>query len=376
MFPFSRSQEKKSGGNDPDLENVEGEDNGSTVEEGAEAVEEDPNNADDGIFVTETGRKRRTSVARVLTSAAIGLAIAGTAFGTGYGVNVAVQRSRVSPSTIGVEEQLPQVETSWPTYAPTTAVEEAVVTPTPSPEPTPGSTPEPTPEPTSKPTEAIAEEEATGPADLEGEDMPMPQIEEEEEAMVEELFLDMSMRDKGVELSMDYGANGQSGDNGNGGKSGKMKKSKTKGKSSKTTCTPNDSGDSSIPRDCVDCCPCLGAGQACSIAGVCARGKQHVLSRRRLRIQVQKGRNGRSLFTPPGQSEPPTPASSAGASPCTQCPRIHHPPAPPPSAVPLRERPYVREGRRPTPAAGAGPTAPRRTGGGTGPRAVRRRGSP
>ncbi|EJK61911.1 hypothetical protein THAOC_17511, partial [Thalassiosira oceanica] len=63
--------------------------------------------------------------------------------------------------------------------------------------------------------EAIAEEEATGPADLEGEDMPMPQIEEEEEAMVDELFLDMSMRDKGVELSMDYGANGQSGDNGN-----------------------------------------------------------------------------------------------------------------------------------------------------------------
>ncbi|EJK49670.1 hypothetical protein THAOC_31428 [Thalassiosira oceanica] len=215
MFPFSRSQEKKSGGNDPDLENVEGEENGSTVEEGAEAVEEDPNNADDGIFVTETGRKRRTSVAKVLTYAAIGLAIAGTAFGTGYGVNVAVQRSRVSPSTIGVEEQLPQVETSWPTYAPTTAVEEAVVTPTPSPEPTPGPTPEPT--------EAIAEEEATEPAGLEGEDMSMPQIEEEGLATLDELFLDMSMRDKGVELSMDYGANGH---NGNGGKSGKMKKSK------------------------------------------------------------------------------------------------------------------------------------------------------
>ncbi|EJK69969.1 hypothetical protein THAOC_08719, partial [Thalassiosira oceanica] len=149
-----RKLKKKSIGNDPDLENVEGEENGSTVEKiGSEAVEEDPNNADDGIFVTETDRKRGTSVAKILTSAAIGLAIAGTALGTGYGVTVAVQRSRVSPSTIGVEEQPPQVETSLPTYAPT-AVEEAVVTSRvfhlrlneaePSPEPTPGPTPEPT----------------------------------------------------------------------------------------------------------------------------------------------------------------------------------------------------------------------------------------
>mmetsp|Transcript_32580 Transcript_32580/g.74405 ORF Transcript_32580/g.74405 Transcript_32580/m.74405 type:complete len:239 (+) Transcript_32580:144-860(+) len=202
MFPWPRSKKSE----EPVPENIDVE-----LKNGSLDVEKD----DDGIFVTETGRKRRTSVAKVLTYAAIGLAIAGTAFGTGYGVNVAVQRSRVSPSTIGVEEQLPQVETSWPTYAPTTAVEEAVVTPTPSPEPTPGPTPEPT--------EAIAEEEATEPAGLEGEDMSMPQIEEEELATIDELFLDMSMRDKGVELSMDYGANGH---NGNGGKSGKMKKSK------------------------------------------------------------------------------------------------------------------------------------------------------
>ncbi|EJK65348.1 hypothetical protein THAOC_13800, partial [Thalassiosira oceanica] len=208
----------------------------------------------------------------------------GIGYGISYGIGSAVRRSKMSPSTIGVEEQLPQVETSWPTYAPT-AVEEAVVTPTPSPEPTPGPTPEPT--------EAIAEEEATEPVDLEGEDMPMPQIEEEEVATLDELFLCMSMHDKGVELSMDYGVEERE----NGGKSGKMKKSKkgdtmptrptptrspksvkTKGKSSKTMptmpyCTPNDINLRPFTGSCMDCCLCQdthGSSQACSTnTGIC-----------------------------------------------------------------------------------------------------------
>ena len=129
MFPFFRSKKSEPFGNDPELENANVEENGGTGEEfDADVETEDP--VDDGIFVTENGRKRRSSVAKAVTYAAMGLAVAGTGFATGYGVNVAVRRSRNSSAAASVVEQL-QVETPWPTYAPT-AVEESAVTVRPS----------------------------------------------------------------------------------------------------------------------------------------------------------------------------------------------------------------------------------------------------
>ena len=86
MFAFSRSNLNKPAGNNPKQENVE--------------VEGD------------TDHKHRFSIAMVFTSAAVVLAIiAGTAIWTGDGANMAVHRSRVSPSTIGAVEQPSQVET-------------------------------------------------------------------------------------------------------------------------------------------------------------------------------------------------------------------------------------------------------------------------
>ena len=108
MSPFFRSKKSEPFGNDPELENANVEENGGTGEEfDADVETEDP--VDDGIFVTENGRKRRSSVAKAVTYAAMGLAVAGTGFATGYGVNVAVRRSRNSPAAALVEEQT-QVE--------------------------------------------------------------------------------------------------------------------------------------------------------------------------------------------------------------------------------------------------------------------------
>ncbi|EJK60524.1 hypothetical protein THAOC_19101, partial [Thalassiosira oceanica] len=81
-----------------ELENIDVEENEST----GNVKEEDPE-IGDGIFVTEAGRKRGTSVVKTLSSAAIVLVIAGTTlgFGAGYGVNAAVHRFS---STDGVDE--------------------------------------------------------------------------------------------------------------------------------------------------------------------------------------------------------------------------------------------------------------------------------
>ena len=127
MFPWSRSKK-----NESEPESVDVEENGSLGEEVAyvDAAVDVEEEHDDGIFVTENGRKRRSSVAKAVTYAAMGLAVAGTGFATGYGVNVAVRRSRNSSAAASVVEQL-QVETPWPTYAPT-AVEESAVTVRPS----------------------------------------------------------------------------------------------------------------------------------------------------------------------------------------------------------------------------------------------------
>ncbi|EJK54070.1 hypothetical protein THAOC_26379 [Thalassiosira oceanica] len=80
-----------------ELENNDVEENEST----GDVEEEDPE-VDDGIFVTEAGRKRGSSVVKIISSAAVVLVIAGTTLGTGYGVNVAVQRSIFFP-TDGVD---------------------------------------------------------------------------------------------------------------------------------------------------------------------------------------------------------------------------------------------------------------------------------
>ncbi|EJK75227.1 hypothetical protein THAOC_03053 [Thalassiosira oceanica] len=177
MFPsFYRSKENEpigtSGvGNDPELENVDDEENGGTGKENDTDVEEVENpDVDDGIFVSVTGCKRQSSVAKAITSAAIGLAIAGTAFASGWGVDVAVQRSRNSPSALGVDKQT-QVKALF---------EEAVVI------------------------GAIAEK-ATEPADQEDEEDEDLLTIEEEEAILDELF--MSMHAKGADSSMER-ANG------------------------------------------------------------------------------------------------------------------------------------------------------------------------
>ena len=130
MFPFYRSKKSEPFGNDPELEYVDDDENGGTAEEvDADGEETELPDVDDGIFVPETGRKR-PSVAKAITYSAVGLAIAGTAFATGYGSNAAVWRSKNSPASVGVDEQT-QAETPfptrWPTYSPT-AVEEAAVT--------------------------------------------------------------------------------------------------------------------------------------------------------------------------------------------------------------------------------------------------------
>ena len=122
MFPLFRSKKSEPFGNDPELENADVEENGGTGEEFDAGVEETEDPVDDGIFVSKTGRRRQSSVTKAITYAAIGLAVGGTAFATGYGINAAVQRSGNSPAAAGVEEQLQVVP----------AAEEAAVTVRPS----------------------------------------------------------------------------------------------------------------------------------------------------------------------------------------------------------------------------------------------------
>ncbi|EJK50620.1 hypothetical protein THAOC_30345 [Thalassiosira oceanica] len=90
MFPWSRSKK-----NEPVPENIDVEENGS-IPENIDVGEDH----DDGIFVTETGRKRRFSVAKIISIAAIGLVFAGVSFGTGYGITTAARRSKAPEAVV------------------------------------------------------------------------------------------------------------------------------------------------------------------------------------------------------------------------------------------------------------------------------------
>ena len=109
MIPWSRSKE-----HEVVPENVDVEENGGICED------------DNGVFVTENKRNRRSFGAREITLAAIAFAIfAGSVVGTGYGISRARGRSS-SKATAFVDEQ-PQGDTSYP-MADLTVVEEAAVT--------------------------------------------------------------------------------------------------------------------------------------------------------------------------------------------------------------------------------------------------------
>ena len=109
MIPWSRSKE-----HEVVPENVDVEENGGICED------------DNGVFVTENKRNRRSFGAREITLAAIAFAIfAGSVVGTGYGISRARGRSS-SKATAFVDEQ-PQVETSG-----LAVVEEAAATVRPS----------------------------------------------------------------------------------------------------------------------------------------------------------------------------------------------------------------------------------------------------
>ena len=116
MF-WSRSKK-----NDTASEDIDVEENGSLGEEvdAAVNVEEDH---DDGIFVTESGRKRRSSVTKAITCAAVGLAVAGTAFATGYGIKHSIRsaaQGSENPEDAGVAAYS-YAPTYRPTYSPTAA---------------------------------------------------------------------------------------------------------------------------------------------------------------------------------------------------------------------------------------------------------------
>ena len=116
MF-WSRSKK-----NDTASEDIDVEENGSLGEEVDAAVNVEGDH-DDGIFVTESRRKRRSSDAKAITYAAIGLAVAGTAFATGYGITDIIRSAAQSSEnpedvTVAAHSYAP---TYWPTYSPTAA---------------------------------------------------------------------------------------------------------------------------------------------------------------------------------------------------------------------------------------------------------------
>ena len=97
MIPWSRSKEHEAV-----PENVDVEENGGICED------------DNGVFVTENKRNRRSFGAREITLAAIGFAIfAGSVVGTGYGISRARGRSS-SKATAFVDEQPQEDSTSYP----------------------------------------------------------------------------------------------------------------------------------------------------------------------------------------------------------------------------------------------------------------------
>jgi len=98
MFPWSRSKK-----NEPVPENIDVEENGS-IPENIDVGEDH----DDGIFVTETGRKRRFSVAKIISIAAIALLFAGVGAGTGYGITTAARRSKAPEAAVVVAEGEPE----------------------------------------------------------------------------------------------------------------------------------------------------------------------------------------------------------------------------------------------------------------------------
>ncbi|EJK61241.1 hypothetical protein THAOC_18311 [Thalassiosira oceanica] len=95
MFPWPRSKKSE----EPVPENIDVE-----LKNGSLDVEED----DDGIFVTETGRKRGFSVAKIISIAAIALLFAGVGAGTGYGITTAARRSKAPEAAVVVAEGEPE----------------------------------------------------------------------------------------------------------------------------------------------------------------------------------------------------------------------------------------------------------------------------
>ena len=89
MFPFKKNE---SGDRHDDVDEDGSIERETSVEEGETAVEEEDLDRNDGTFVTETRRVGGPSIAKKVIIGAIagGIILAGTAFGTGYGINSVV----------------------------------------------------------------------------------------------------------------------------------------------------------------------------------------------------------------------------------------------------------------------------------------------